>query len=482
MTPTSNTVVYNVQIFKDSSLYDSHLNQQGPLVLYDTSSTQLTGGIYSIQIATLDTNGVSFTAGNIKWELSFGVLGQGGGGGTDTYKNANTVSSSATLPFTIVEQIPEMKIIDFLTSLFQMFNLTAFIDNSGTIVVKTLDSFYASGSSEPIVIDKYLDTKKQTSNVALPFKEIRYAYKGLGTFLAKQFNQLQNRGWGTLKYNDNQTTTFDAPNNVYTIEIPFEHLLYERMIDASTGDDESPQYGYFVDDNQEPYYGLPLVFYAIEISNGTAIALNNAGSPQSTQSIDDYIIPSNSLEIGTGNQRNINFNAEVNEYDGNEFTRTLFNNNYSTYINNVFDSSRRLVKVDAVLPQKIFHNLQLNDLIQMRQQNYQINSITTNLTNGKSQLELLNVGNPYFLALPDLTYQGTGGGTLYYSFAIGNASELNVGDTLFNDSRLTNTASSGSYFQAGSTGNDTVCINNTFLATITVDSNGIITNIFCGQP
>ncbi len=482
MTPTSNSVVYNVQIFKDSSLYDSHLNQQGPLVLYDTSSTQLTGGIYSIQIATLDTNGVSFTAGNIKWELSFGVLGQGGGGGTDTYKNANTVSSSATLPFTIVEQIPEMKIIDFLTSLFQMFNLTAFIDNSGVIVVKTLDSFYASGSSEPIVIDKYLDTKKQTSNVALPFKEIRYAYKGLGTFLAKQFNQLQNRSWGTLKYNDNQSTTFDAPNNVYTIEIPFEHLLYERFIDGSNGANKTPQYGYFVDDNRESYYGLPLIFYAIEISNGDNIALNDAETPPSTQAINDYIIPSNSLEVGTSNERNINFNAEVNEYDGNEFTRTLFNNNYSTYINNVFNAGRRLVKVDAVLPQKIFHNLQLNDLIQIRQQNYQINSITTNLTNGKSQLELLNVGTPYFRTISNITYQGTGGGILYYNYSIGTAPSISIGDTMFTNQTLTTTASSGTYFQVGSTSDDTVCQSSSYVMSMTLDANGIVTNIGCGQP
>lgn len=481
MTPSNNSVVYNIQIFKNSTLYDQRLNVTGQQILFNTSSTQLSGGIYSVQIGTLDTNGVSFTAGNIKWELSFGVLGQGGGGGTDTYANQNTVSSSATLPFIIVEQIPEMKIIDFLTSLFQMFNLTAFIDNTGTIVVKTLDSFYASGSLEPIVIDEYLDVTKQTSNVALPFKEIRYAYKGLGTFLAKQFNQLQNRSWGTLKYNDNQSTTFDAPNKVYTIEIPFEHVLYERFIDGSTGANKTPQYGYFVDDNRESYYGLPLIFYAIEISNGDNIALSDAETPPSTQAINDYIIPSNSLEVGTGNERNINFNAEVNEYDGNEFTRTLFNNNYSTYITNVFNAGRRLVKVDAVLPQKIFHNLQLNDLIQIRQQNYQINSITTNLTNGKSQLELLNVGNPYFRSLENITYQGTGGGILYYNFSIGVATSITVGDTMFTNQTLTTTASSGIYSQNGSATDDTVCVAN-FIMAMTLDSNGIITNLICGQP
>ena len=481
MTPSNSSVVYNIQIFKDSALYDQRLNQQGQVILYDTSATQLSGGIYSVQIGTLDPNGVSFTAGNIKWELSFGVLGQGGGGGTDTYANSNTVSSSAILPFNIVEQIPEMTIISFLTSLFKMFNLTAYIDNSGTIVVKTLDSYYASGSATPIVIDEYLDVTKQSTDVALPFKEIIYKYKGLGTFLAKQFNQLQNRSWGTLKYNDNQSTTFDAPNNTYKVEIPFEHLLYERLVDGNNGNNTTAQYGYFVNENQESYYGLPLIFYAIEVSNGTSIAINDAGTPGTITQIDDYIIPSNSLEVGTTNETNINFNAEVNEYDGNEYLRTLFNDHYSTYINNVFAINKRLIKVNAVLPQKIFHNLQLNDLIQIRQQNYQINSITTNLTNGKSQLELLNVGTPYYRVLPNVSYQGSLG-TLYYNYSVGIAASLSIGDTMYNNATLTSTASSGTYFQTGSTGDDTVCIGSGYVMSMTLDSNGIITNILCGQP
>ena len=39
-----------------------------------------------------------------------------------------------------------------------MFNLTAFVNDLGIIVVRTLDSYYASGSQTPINIDKYLDT------------------------------------------------------------------------------------------------------------------------------------------------------------------------------------------------------------------------------------------------------------------------------------------------------------------------------------
>jgi len=482
VTPTNNSTVYNIQILKNGSIYDQRTNVTGSQTFFNTSGTILGAGQYSIQVATLDSNGITFNANNIVWTISVAVPGQGGGGGTDIWKNATAFQSSTITPFNIPEQIPEMTIISFLTSLFKMFNLTAYIDNSGTIVVKTLDSYYASGSATPIVIDEYLDVTKSSTDVALPFKEIEYKYKGLGTFLAKQYNQLNNIGWGTLKYTLNNAT-FDAPNNIYKVEIPFEHLLYERLINVNTAvsapaNETTIQWGYFVDDNQEPYYGLPLVFYAIEVSNGTEIALQTGTG---TEAMDDYIIPSNSLEVGTTNETNINFTAAINEYDGSEYLGTLFNTNYSTYINNVFDIGRRLIKVNAILPQKIFHNLQLNDLIQIRQQNYQINSITTNLTNGKSQLELLNVGTPYYRVLPSVSYQGSLG-TLYYNYSVGVASSLSVGDTMYNNATLTSTASSGTYFQTGSTEDDTVCQDSSYMMSMTLDSNGIITNILCGQP
>ena len=482
--PTVSNVEYSVRILQNSESYEERLNVTGTQVFFDTSSTQLSAGSYTVEIASLGT--ITFASTNIEWTISGAVIGgsQGGSGFTDIYSNSSQISSSAIVPFTITQQIPEMTVISFLTSLFKMFNLTAFVNNEGVIVVKTLDSYYASGNQNPIIIDEYLDVTKSTVNVALPFKEIAFGYKGVGTFLAKQFNQVNNSGWGSIKYTLNNAT-FDAPNNIYKVEIPFEHVMYERLVDTgitTSVTQTTVQYGYFVNDNQESYYGLPLIFYAIRQLNQNPIALKDGALPGGVnEQINDYIIPSNSLQIGTTNQTNINFNTEINEYDGTEFLETLFNNNYSTYINNVFNVGRRLIKVNAVLPQKIFHNLQLNDLIQIRQQNYQINSITTNLTNGKSQLELLNVGTPYYRSLQNITFQGTPGGTLYYNYSVGVATSISVGDTMYNNATLTTTASSGSYIQSGTDTNDTYCDNCCFMIMV-LNSSGIVTSITCGCP
>jgi len=39
---------------------------------------------------------------------------------------------------------------------------------------------------------------------------------------------------------------------------------------------------------------------------------------------------------------------------------------------------------------KVYYNLKLNDLIELGQDTYKINSLTTDLTTGKTEFELLN--------------------------------------------------------------------------------------------
>ena len=393
ITPTANNVDYSIRVFRNGAQIAERLNVQGPQQLFATSSTRLGAGSYTIEIASIA--GITFNTNNIKWTIAVADLSPGGGGGADLWGNGQQFSTSSTIEFIITQQIPEMSIIDFLTGIFKMFNLTAYVDNTGTIVVRTLDSYYAAGKgtlagTTPWNIDQYLDVTKSTVDVALPFKEIKFAYKGLGTFLAKQFYQVNNLTWGTNKYTLGDDV-YDAPTAVYNVELPFEHVMYERLFNAATNAATSVQYGYFTDDNQQPYYGSPLIFYAVYIQNGDDISLKE--SANDNDQINDYIIPSNSLAISASTSKvNINFGAMVNEYDpNNAFTDTLFSSYYETYIADVFNLKTRLTKVQAMLPLKMLYNLQLNDKIQFQQNNYKINSITTDLTTGKSSIELLNV-------------------------------------------------------------------------------------------
>ena len=288
----------------------------------------------------------------------------------------------------ITEQIPKIKIIDFLAGLFKTFNLTAYVNEVGTIVVQTLDSYY-SDSSVVWDINKYVDVKKGTVDVALPFREITFSYKGLGTYLAQQYNQLENSGWGTLSYTLDDAI-YDAPEKTYSLQVPFEHLQYERLYDESSNSTDV-QWGWFVDDNTDAYYGSPLIFYPIRIVGGTTILIKSATNTNAA--ISNYVIASNSQAIvAATSTQNINFQLEFNEYtEDTDFTGTLFADYYQSYIENIFNNKRRLTKVTAYLPLKIIYDLKLNDKISLNNYTYRINSIKTDLITGKSSLELLNV-------------------------------------------------------------------------------------------
>jgi len=60
------------------------------------------------------------------------------------------------------------------------------------------------------------------------------------------------------------------------------------------------------------------------------------------------------------------------------------------YIKDVFNIKRRLTKLKAFLPLRILLNFKLSDRFDINGQRYKINSITTNLKTGESDIELLN--------------------------------------------------------------------------------------------
>ena len=323
----------------------------------------------------------SITFGNIYWEVAYQEPFS-----NQSYRlyETSTYIFQSAFDFIITQQIPEMKVIDFLTGLFKMFNLTAYIEND-IVVVKTLDSFYSSGNTYDI--SKYVEVDKSAVNVALPYREINFSYEDTNTFLAKQHTQLAGKEWAKLDFNGGEGK---LDGGLYSVKLPFGHIKNERLINENGGANTTIMYGYYVDDNQESYIGKPLLFYPIKQTGATPISFLNSSATH-TQLV-TYNVPSNSLSLlRTTSKVNINFNNELNEYTAtNDFTDTLFEVYYKNYITNVFNSTNRLTKVSAYLPLRILFNYTLADRFVINGRSYKINSITSNLETGKSELELLN--------------------------------------------------------------------------------------------
>tara|TARA_R110000737_G_scaffold132544_1_gene164155 strand:- start:46 stop:2190 length:2145 start_codon:yes stop_codon:yes gene_type:complete len=387
---------YSVRVLRNDVQIAGFNNLQGPQTI---SITSIDNGEYIVQIASATT--LTFTG--VSWTVNWGnITTFQGGYNTYNLPYPTTFDTSLNVEFNISEQIPKMTVIKFLEGIFQMFNLTAYIENE-IIVVKPLNSYYNFVyNNSNINIDQYLDVGKSSVNTALPFKKVNFLYKGTKTFLANQFEQVNNTAWGSLSYTLNEQV-YDAPSESYSIELPFEHMMYERLYDVTAPQPSTTvQWGYFVNDNQESYFGSPLLFYPIRQTSATSIVIRNGGT---SQEISSYFVPSNSLVLDpTVSEVNIHFNNYINEWEANEdgslqndFTDTLFKTEYKTYMESIFNEKQRLTTVTAYLPYKIFSSLKLNNVIELGQNRYFINSMTTNLINGKTKFELLN----NFLAVPD---------------------------------------------------------------------------------
>lgn len=343
---------------------------------------------YTIQIST--TSSMLFQ--NISWNYSY----------YDTQLqelvnedyNASSITVSESFDFDVTSQIPKMKVLDFLTAIFKMFNLVAYVEGN-EIVVETLDAYYADGESYNIT--KYIDVEESQVNSVLPFREIVFGYEGLGSFLTKRHNELFNEEWGTEEYSTEDSSIFTG--GIYKHKIPFEHMKFERLIDINqTASPSFPttniQWGFSVDNNQDSYIGKPLVFYiarqTADISFIDDVDGNN--EPISHVKIENYFTPANSnlsLPVFLDRQ-SINFSPESDEWELTPNRKSLFNSYHSNYISGIFNKTNRLTKMTAFLPLRVLLKYTLRDRFIVSGKSYKINSIETNMHNGKSQLELLS--------------------------------------------------------------------------------------------
>ena len=279
----------------------------------------------------------------------------------------------------IVSQMPDMKVIDFLSGLFKMFNLTAFVDDNNVVNINSLDSFYQS-STNLWNITEYVDKTKQSVETVIPFREIDFAFKGLENFFAASHEELFKTDWGSVQ----QTTTSESGGETFSVELPFEHFKYERLRDVNGGSATNIQWGWSADIKQDAFMGEPLLFYPVLQSLDMGVKDLEGNVTQFTSAY----IPSNS--VATTDSFAIHFNAENNEFAAVPFEKTLFTEYYKKYITEIFDQQRRIRKINAFLPLSIITNLSLADKIRIFDVIYLINKIETNFETGESKLELIN--------------------------------------------------------------------------------------------
>ena len=314
-----------------------------------------------------------------------------------TSSGSITSTSESLLP---TQEIPEIKVIDFLKGIFKQFNLTAFLDSNDEIVVKTLDDFY-DDSTTTHDISQYVKTDENTVSEALPFSDIVLQYPEPKTKLALAYGNIHNNRYGKLDYQANASR-----GSEYKVETPFGHMLYERLQNLNDDSYTEIQYGLSVNESDNEVLPKPLLFYGIyqsSITNAINMIDNvrpeDGGLPSgsvSNDSLTAYWMPHNANELGTASTApafNLNFGSEINSYTLTDYggnNNSLFQKFYENYIVRVFNTKTRIFKYKAILPLKFLLTYSLADKVFVNGRAFTINKITTKLQTGESSLELLN--------------------------------------------------------------------------------------------
>lgn len=306
---------------------------------------------------------------------------------TGNYQKLATTDANTIV---IANQMPKMKIFDFLKNIFTMFNLTAYKED-GIITVLPLDDYYNAGKVYDIT--EYVDATKSKISKLLQFRNMIFNFKSKKSYLVQYAEELQGNIFAQESYGNDEWDGGD-----YKVEVDFEKMMYERLTDENTGNLTTIVQGAMLDKKFEPTIGLPLLFYCFSTVTNDALLFKN--DDDSLDNINPYLRPSNSISnITTGFiSQTLNFGIEVDEYTlgtgssaQQNQSNDLFTKYYRNYVANLFARNSRKTSVSAYLPLSVILKYRLNDIFTIGTTEYRINSIKTNLLTNKSDLELYNL-------------------------------------------------------------------------------------------
>jgi len=311
---------------------------------------------------------------------------------TSEFSVDQTASASYSFQVVVQDIMPEIKVKDFLAGILKMYNMVIVPTTSTSFLLQPLDDWYAAGSDKDY--QEYLDITEYVVNRPPLYREIEFKYQPTEQILGFQYQQTNNVGYGDL----NVDFTFDGDE--FLIELPFECPLFERLTDRETGTltnvlvyksitSETNEDGTF-----NPYLGAPILFYAYfddyDLS-ANSVAFVNADNNTSEEVTVAWYANTSNRYSSAGASHTITFGADIDPYHLQSVNRTLYNNEWSNYITDLYAKQRRLYNVEAVLPIGKIITLNLQNAIIWNNTKYLINNVSLNMTTGKATFELLNV-------------------------------------------------------------------------------------------
>jgi hypothetical protein len=207
----------------------------------------------------------------------------------------------------------------------------------------------------------------------VPYNRVNFKYSNPVTQTSLRFIAQFSQVFGDLRYSAPEK--YDGQE--FNQEVPFERSVLINLQDH-TGDQTDNVIGWWADESGNTALGKPYIFFNRVVDSSSYTVTSSH--------LTSYNAPSN---VSTDENHTLNFGAEYDEFNGDVNTNSLFSRFYQQYIEQSFNLKGRIIKISAQLPVSFILNYTVNDIIVINGQEYYINTLTTNLATGKSELELI---------------------------------------------------------------------------------------------
>lgn len=276
---------------------------------------------------------------------------------------------------------PNIKVSDFVSGIFKMFNLTCYATSVDNFQVEPLDDWYTKGAV--IDITEYVDTDEIIIERHKLYKEVSFDYEKSESFLNKEYFDSQTNA--PKEFGSYKETNSNYDGGEYKIDIPFENIRFSKELTSNTSE---PPTAFILNEKTttDAYDNKPILLYLDSLKTGVSFYFNNGSS---TSQVTQYMPLTNQTTYNNATFSN-HFGVEGSPFDATYITNTLYSQYYDSYLKNLYNQKNRLTNVKALFPISLLTSLKLNDRLIIRDKRYVINEMKVNLTTGDVDLSLIN--------------------------------------------------------------------------------------------
>ena len=370
-----------------------------PVVLYGSGADRIfqvevendTSNTVAVEVKIRQLDREYITTGSIRFK-------------TWVSKPTRTMTASASIgtagTYNAQDNIPDMGVMDFLSSIFKMFNIIAEVDSDLNVSTKHYDHFMSEGEVKDVT--EYVDVSAYDVNRPNLFSSLLMQFEEPQLALEQGYKAVNGRNYGSIKYDLLGRSGVKLSGSTYKLDIKNQRSPLEPIDDQDDGSDFRVCYTLFSDVGGTEQSIKPMFTYICtpDTTTGSISSIAFYGNLSASGST-SYTMPSNvhqraqASPVGFFGDVGLYFGEERSEYrygfdmNGNG----LWNSFYRGTTALMFDEDKRKVKFKTRIPQSKLLLLKLSDTLRISNKFYNINAIETNYLSGVTELDLILVGN-----------------------------------------------------------------------------------------